>query len=164
VPQEIKQWMLLRIGLIYDNREAVAAGVTSLTELQARRPPARPIPRLGHVMRGSQLKDRITIQVNQPAPDPVYGRPTDNWVTYNGAARIPAQVLDSLPSKAEQEKDGVRIGTQGTRVRIRYLAGVTAAMRIVRHGAADRVMQIVAGPAEIGRREWLEFMAEEYRV
>lgn len=27
VPQEIKQWMLLRIGMLYENRESVAAGV-----------------------------------------------------------------------------------------------------------------------------------------
>jgi uncharacterized phiE125 gp8 family phage protein len=32
VPQEIKQWMLLRIGMLYENRESVATGVT-LTEL-----------------------------------------------------------------------------------------------------------------------------------
>jgi uncharacterized phiE125 gp8 family phage protein len=28
VPQEIKSWMLLRIGMLYENRESVAAGVT----------------------------------------------------------------------------------------------------------------------------------------
>ena len=27
VPQEIKQWMLLRIGMLFENRESVAAGV-----------------------------------------------------------------------------------------------------------------------------------------
>jgi uncharacterized phiE125 gp8 family phage protein len=32
VPQEIKQWMLLRIGMLYENRESVSAGVT-LAEL-----------------------------------------------------------------------------------------------------------------------------------
>lgn len=32
VPQEIKQWMLLRIGMLYENRESVAAGV-SLAEM-----------------------------------------------------------------------------------------------------------------------------------
>jgi uncharacterized phiE125 gp8 family phage protein len=32
VPQEIKQWMLLRIGMLYENRESVAVGV-SLAEL-----------------------------------------------------------------------------------------------------------------------------------
>lgn len=28
VPQEIKSWMLLRVGMLYENRESVAAGVT----------------------------------------------------------------------------------------------------------------------------------------
>jgi hypothetical protein len=32
VPQEIKSWMLLRIGMLYENRESVVAGV-SVTEL-----------------------------------------------------------------------------------------------------------------------------------
>lgn len=32
VPQELKQWMLLRIGMLYEQRESVAAGVT-LTEV-----------------------------------------------------------------------------------------------------------------------------------
>ena len=32
VPQQIKNWMLLRIGMLYENRESVAAGVT-LSEL-----------------------------------------------------------------------------------------------------------------------------------
>jgi len=32
VPQQIKNWMLLRIGMLYENRESVAAGVT-LTEV-----------------------------------------------------------------------------------------------------------------------------------
>lgn len=28
VPQEIKNWMLLRVGMLYENRESVAAGMT----------------------------------------------------------------------------------------------------------------------------------------
>lgn len=115
-------------------------------------------------MRGSQLKDRITIQVNQPTRHPDSGRPVDNWLTFNGAARIPAEVLDTLPSRSETVKDGVRIATRGSRVRIRYMAGITSDMRIIRHGDTDRIMQIIAGPAEMGRREWIEFMAEEISV
>jgi hypothetical protein len=40
-----------------------------------------------------------------------------------------------------------------------YRAGLTAAMRFVE---GDRVMQIISGPAELGFRDGLEFMVEEY--
>ncbi|MEK9212298.1 bifunctional DNA primase/polymerase [Sphingomonas sp. 2378] len=43
-------------------------------------------------------------------------------------------------------------------IRIRYRAGLNARMRFIVDG---RVLQIVAGPAEIGRRYLVEFMAEE---
>jgi head-tail adaptor len=113
-------------------------------------------------MQAGKMRHRITIQVNSPTQTSAYNRPVDNWVTYNGAARIPAEVLDVLPSKAESSKDSIRIATRPARVRIRYRAGITSAMRIVVHGATDRTCQIVSGPAEIGFREGLEFMVENY--
>lgn len=89
-----------------------------------------------------------------------YGPQPGGWTTF--AARIPAQVQDALPSKSESVQQGLRIATRPARIRIRYRAGITSDMRIIVHGATDRTMQITAGPAEIGRREWLEFMAEEF--
>lgn len=113
-------------------------------------------------MRGSQLDRRITLQVSIPVDDGSgYGTTTPGWVTF-GTPRMPAQIQDGLPSKSESASNGIRIGTFGARIRIRYLAGVTSDMRLLVHGQNDRLMRIVGGPAEIGRREWLEFMVEEY--
>lgn len=70
-----------------------------------------------------------------------------------------AQVQDALPSRAEQMADGINVASRPARVRMRYRDDVTAAMRFVMD---DRVMQIVAGPAEIGRRDGLEFMVMDY--
>jgi head-tail adaptor len=114
------------------------------------------------MMRGSQLDRRITIQANTPLQSASSGSMVDSWATFNSLARIPAQVQDQLPSKAESTDNGLRQAKRIARVRIRYVAGITSAMRFVLHGESDVTMQIISQPAEIGRREWLEFMAESY--
>ena len=79
-----------------------------------------------------------------------------------------ASVRDALPSRAERLADGINIAARPARVRMRYRDGITPAMRFVllrRQGGVDvvqRVMQIVSGPAELGAREFLEFMVEDY--
>jgi head-tail adaptor len=110
------------------------------------------------------LDRRVTIQVNQPSIDPDYGTSVDNWTTFDGAERIAANVQDVLPSKSEQVKQGIRVATRPARVRIRFMPGVTSDMRVIVHDDADRVCQIVGGPAELGRRQWLEMVVEEYSV
>jgi head-tail adaptor len=45
---------------------------------------------------------------------------------------------------------------------VRYDDGITAMMRIVMLDRDDRILQIVTKPAEIGRREAMEFTAEDY--
>ena len=52
---------------------------------------------------------------------------------------------------------------------MRFRDGVTTAMRFVLLRwdgsvwvSADRIMQIVSGPAVLGRREGIEFMVEDY--
>lgn len=70
-----------------------------------------------------------------------------------------AQVQDVLPSRSERLANGINIAARPARVRIRYRAGIDSGMRMV---IGDRVLQIVAGPAELGRREGLELMGVEY--
>lgn len=113
-------------------------------------------------MQAGKKRNRITIQVNVPTQDSGYGTEVASWGTYNGAARIAAEVQDVLPSKSESAAEGVRIGSRSARVRIGYRAGITSAMRILIHGASDRTCRIVAGPAIIGNREAVEFMVEEF--
>lgn len=82
---------------------------------------------------------------------------------------VSASVRDMLPSRGERLAEGLNIASRPARVRIRYRKGVTPDMRFAllkKQGNAwvvERVMQIVAGPAELGRREAMEFMVEEYR-
>lgn len=113
-------------------------------------------------MRGSQLDRRTTWEYPVEAQDPVYGSPTTTWTALD-ANPVYAQVQDVLPSKQEGVSQGVPVGTYRTRIRRRWRAGVTSAMRVTVHRAeGDEVFKIVGGPAEIGRRQWLEVLAERY--
>lgn len=111
-------------------------------------------------MKAGQLDRRVTIEVKSVSVNTDYGTQTVTWATF--ASRIPAQVQDVLPSKSETVQQGIRIAAQPARVRIRYMSGITSDMRVVVHGATDRLMQIIAGPAELGRREGIELVCEEY--
>lgn len=112
-------------------------------------------------MRGSQLDSLITIEQKEIA-ESEYGATGDNWTVFE--KDVPAQVKDELPSqsKSETTMQEVRMATLSSRIRIRYMEGITSAMRIILHVESDRVMEIIAGPAIIGRYEWLEFMVKEY--
>lgn len=78
-------------------------------------------------------------------------------------------IVDALPSRSERLAEGINFAARPARIRMRYRDGVTTAMRLVLLRwdgtvwvAADRIMQIVSGPAVLGRREGLEFMVEDY--
>lgn len=79
--------------------------------------------------------------------------------TWQLVAEVWGSVVDALPSRGERLADGLNAAARPARVRIRFREGVTGDMRFV---MGARVMQIISGPAEIGRREGLEFMVEEY--
>jgi head-tail adaptor len=68
-------------------------------------------------------------------------------------------IKDMLPSRGERLADGINVATRPARLRMRWREGMTSDMRFV---LGSRIMQIVAGPAELGRRDGLEFMVEEY--
>ena len=108
------------------------------------------------------LDRRITIEQKAVVQDADYGTETITWSAF--ASRIAANVQDVLPSKSEAVQQGIKVATRPARIRIRHRPGITSDMRVVVHGAADRVMQITGGPAEIGRRGWTELVCEEYSV
>lgn len=116
-------------------------------------------------MRAGQLDRRLSI-LAPPAvvDDPLYGpqpAPAGTlWPVF--AARIPAQKWDLLPGESEETKTGLRVANYPARVRIRYMRGVTSDMRVILHEDTEQVYEITSTPAEIGRREWLEFTIRAY--
>lgn len=107
-------------------------------------------------MDAGTLDRRITLLARSAGRDPKYNTPSGAWAPV--AENIAANVQDFLPSKGERVAEGINITSRPVRIRIRYRAGVTSAMR-VQFGA--RTLEIVAGPAELGRRDGLEFVAQE---
>lgn len=107
----------------------------------------------------ARLDQRIRIEQRQVITDPDYGTQTITWAPF---ATVWAEVQDVLPSKAETQANSMQLSHTPARIRTRYLSGVTTDMRVVHLTRGNRVLQIVSGPAELGRKEGLEFMAETY--
>ena len=108
-------------------------------------------------MKLGDLDTRIRIEQrvvpNAPAADDAGAQ---EWELFGNAW---AQVQDVLPSRGERVADGVTLSNRPARIRMRFRSEINSDMRIV---IGSRILQIVAGPAMLGRREWLELMAEEY--
>jgi len=114
------------------------------------------------------LKDRIRIE-RPAADDSLMGAGSQKWEL---VATVWAQVQDMLPSRGERLANGINLATRPARVRMRYGSDVTPDMRFVMGAqivgdeidySEARIMQIVAGPAELGNRDGIECMAEDYR-
>lgn len=108
------------------------------------------------ILKAGDLDRRITIEQRSVSQDATYGTATLAWTTL---ATVWAQVRDVLPSRSEQVADNVSLARRPSRIRIRYRSDITSDMRIDYGG---RKLRIIAGPAEIGRREGLELMAEQW--
>lgn len=107
------------------------------------------------LLKSEDLDRRITFQ-RKVANDSLTSAGKETW---EPVATVWAQVQDVLPSRGESLANGLTIEKRPSRVRIRYREGITSDMRII---YGTRIMEIVAGPAELGRRDGLELMAEEY--
>ena len=107
-------------------------------------------------MKAGDLDRKITILAEQETKDEIYGSTvTDGWEL---VATVSAQVQDILPSRAGRVAEGININRRPARIRMRYRTDVSLANRIQFEG---RQLRIVAGPAEIGRREGIELICEE---
>lgn len=105
-------------------------------------------------VRAGKLDQRITLQRVARGKDSS-GRPIERWDTVGD---FWAEVQDMLPSRGERIAEGINVANRPARVRMRWRDDVTSSDRIVHQG---RVMRIVTMPAELGRRDGIEFVAEE---
>lgn len=111
-------------------------------------------------MRAGELDRRITLLKPGTVDDPLYGPQPGGWVPF--AERIPARKWDDKPGDTEEVAGGLRLSNRPATVRTRYMRGVTSDMQLILHGDTDELYEITSTPAEIGRREWLEFTIRAY--
>jgi head-tail adaptor len=104
----------------------------------------------------SRLKDRVRIE-RPVADESLDGAGSGSWQLVQD--NVAAEVEDMLPSRGERLADGINVMSRPARVRLRHRTDLNSSMRFV---MGERVMQIVAGPAELGR-DGIEFVVEEYQ-
>lgn len=104
------------------------------------------------------LDRRIRIE-QQATTDGDYGPQPGAWTTYG---TFWATVQEVLPSKGESQANDIKIAERPARVRMRYVTGITSAMRVIYLDRSNRVMKIMAQPVELGRKYGIEFMAADF--
>lgn len=119
-----------------------------------------------------ELDTLIVIERKSEERDPIYNRKKESWVPIEyklGSPTEPASIfasmVDVVPTDLQMDEDvkySMVLGSTKSRVRIRYRAGITSAMRLYKKAAPGVYYQIVAGPAIIGRNVGLEFIVERF--
>lgn len=101
------------------------------------------------------------VRVEKPTVtiDPNFGSQTITWITHT---EVWASVQDVLANRQEATKTDLRLLTRPCKIVMRYDSTIDATMRIVLLDRDNRILQIVSAPAEIGRREAIELIAEEF--
>lgn len=103
------------------------------------------------------LDNRARVEYPVVATDPVYGTSVVTWallgVRWCG-------VQDELPSRSESVKQGLNISTDRARIRMRYCSDIDSSMRLILMRPNPKTCQIIAGPAELGNKDGVEFMVE----
>jgi head-tail adaptor len=77
------------------------------------------------------------------------------WTTWG-------QLSDITTRMQEETKQDLRLLKRPCRLKVRYNPNIDATMRVVVLDRDDRILQIVSKPAELGRKEALEMMCEDY--
>lgn len=121
----------------------------------------------GYMIRATASERDQLVRIEHPVADEGFdGAGSGSWAPV-GLEWV--GIVDALPSRSERLAEGINVTARPARIRMRYRDGVTTAMRLVLLRwdgtvwiAADRIMQIISGPAVLGRREGLEFMVEDY--
>lgn len=105
------------------------------------------------------LDRRVRIESKSTTQDASYGTEVVTWTTL---CTEWANIQEVLPSKGESQAQGIRIADRPARLRMRYRADITSAMRVIYLDRSDRVMQILTPPVELGRKSLIEFMVADY--
>jgi SPP1 family predicted phage head-tail adaptor len=94
--------------------------------------------------------------------DADYGSEVVSWVPYKTCW---ASITDITSNRMQEYTLGdLRSINRPCKVVVRYDEGIDATMRIVCLDRNDRILEIVTKAGELGRREAMEFIAQDYDV
>ena len=113
-------------------------------------------------MIAGQLNRRCLIEKRSVTQDAQFGSEVITWVK---VAEVWCEVRDVLPSRStEKPVLSLKVETQKTRIRMRWRTDLNTTMRLTINRPPLSIYQIIGGPAEIGNREYIEYIAEEFSV
>lgn len=111
-------------------------------------------------MNAGKFNRSISIEYPVYETDAGYGSRTTRW---DRLTTCQAEFQDTIPSRSEAVRTGLQQARNQSRIRMRWRGDIDSTMRVILHGDADVVYQIVGGPAEIGgRKRMLEMVVERY--
>lgn len=99
----------------------------------------------------------ITFQTRTGTKNSTLGSMTYAWADLPVRPTEWASALDMLGS--ERSADGLNMANRPCQIEMLYRDDITANMRVIAKG---RTMQIVRGPIELGRREGLRLICEDW--
>jgi len=106
----------------------------------------------------TNLDTRVRFERKSIVQDSTYGTEIITWVP---VCHVWVEMQDVLPTRqqAEMVRQVVQVATMRSRVRMRYRSDIDASCRML---LGSSVYQIVGGPAQIGRKEYMEWLVEIY--
>lgn len=122
-------------------------------------------------MQAGDLDRKIVIEYPAVSRNAEYGTEEVTWLPLDGyevgspttAKTIAASIRDGLlASRIDTVRNGIELARGQSKMWIRYRTGIDSTMRVREPARNNQIYHIIAGPAEVGRREWLEFIIEKY--
>lgn len=112
-------------------------------------------------MQIGQLDRYIRLEQKSVTQDANYGSEVVTWTKYKECW---ASIQDITTRMQESTNNDLRLMKHPCKIIVRYDAGIDSNMRIVVLDDNNKILQIVTKPSEIGRREAMEFTAEDYEA
>lgn len=108
-----------------------------------------------------KLNRYIRIEQKHVQHESDYGAEEITWKTYRESF---ASIEDVLGRNQESTVNDLRLLKRPCKVTMRYDPNIDATMRIIMLDRDNRILQIVTKPAEVGNKDAIQFMAEDYDV
>jgi SPP1 family predicted phage head-tail adaptor len=107
------------------------------------------------------LDRRVRVERKTVSQDPDYGSQVETWATY---VETWASIQDITTNNQERTNSDLRQLTRPCRVKMRYFPDIDPTMRLVVLDRGERILSIVSKPAELGRKDGIEFMCQEFET